>query len=117
MHLKQSMTRCLGSAVLSIPMIFTISAIALAEDVSFKLYNDTSSRLVEFYVSPSELDDWEENLIPAGESVPPGGSGTVDIRDGRTVCEYDIWGVFSNGSEVDDYDIDVCELESYTFFE
>ena len=111
-----ALTRCLTSLVVGIPMAFATNAIALADDISFTLYNQTSVTLQELYISPSNIDDWEEDIL--GNDVwPAGEQGTVTIADGRQTCIYDILGIFVDGDEVDDYQVNLCELESYSFTE
>lgn len=117
MSLPKSLPRLLSSAALSLPMVVATSTIAFANDLAFLLYNKTSVDLVELYVSPTNIDDWEENLMQGGQRLGPRQSTTVTIGDGRTTCMYDILGVFADGDEVDDYEIDLCELESYSFIE
>jgi len=84
----------------------------LAEDLVFTLNNFSALGLVEFYTSPEETDDWEEDIL--GENIlPPGMSGEVLIADGSTQCIYDLLFVMSDGQELEDT-VNMCELASYT---
>lgn len=94
----------------------SVAAPSQAEDLEFLLYNDTSADIVGFNVSPSDSDQWEENLI-AGGYLPPGNETDVFIEDGLTTCVYDIRGTFSDGETVEDYGLDLCDLGEYTFTE
>ena len=87
---------------------------AVAEDLEFLLYNDSSSDLVEFNVSPASSDEWEEDLL-AGGYLAPGYEVGVDIADGLTTCIYDIRGVFADGAEAEDYGLNLCDMGGYTF--
>ncbi|MCJ2544451.1 hypothetical protein [Thermostichus vulcanus] len=102
-------------SLLLAPLSALVASAVLAQDLQFTLYNETSSALVEFYISTSESDSWEENLIVT--PIEAGSSATVTIADGETVCEYDIFGVFENGAEAEDYELNLCELGSYTYTE
>jgi PhoPQ-activated pathogenicity-related protein len=102
-------------SLLLAPLSALAASAVLAQDLQFTLYNETSSALVEFYISTSESDSWEENLIVS--PIEAGDSATVLITDGETVCEYDIFGVFENGAEAEDYELNLCELGSYTYTE
>ena len=85
---------------------------AFAEDLVFTLNNFSALGLVEFYTSPADTNDWEEDIL--GEDVlPPGASGDVTIADGRTQCVYDLQFVMSDGQELEDT-VNMCELASYT---
>ena len=91
-----------------------LSTAAMAEDLSFVLRNLTSSDINEFYVSHSGSSDWEENLL-SGAYLPAGNEVEVWITDGRSVCNYDIQAVFADGDGLEEYDLDLCDLGSYTF--
>jgi len=87
---------------------------AFAEDLDFLLANESSADLVEFNVSPASSGSWEENLLDGGY-LAPGYEIGVLIADGATTCVYDIRGGFADGSEAEDYGLDLCELGEYTF--
>lgn len=85
---------------------------AMAEDLVFTLNNFSALGLVEFYTSPADTNNWEEDVL--GEDVLlPGYSVDVTIADGRTQCTYDMQFVMSDGQQLEDT-IDMCELGSYT---
>lgn len=92
----------------------TVHSPVQAEDLEFLLYNDSSADLVEFNISPASSDDWEENLL-AGGYLAPGYEIGVDIADGLSTCVYDIRGKFADGSEAEDYALNLCDLGEYTF--
>ncbi|MGC1307155.1 MAG: hypothetical protein WA885_07995 [Phormidesmis sp.] len=81
---------------------------------SFRLINGQSRAIHYFYASPSNVDNWEEDIL--GRSTLSSNSYMqVTIDDDRGSCYYDFKAVFSDGSSATHYDIDVCELASYTF--
>jgi PhoPQ-activated pathogenicity-related protein len=102
-------------SLLLAPLSVLAASAALAQDLQFTLHNETSSALVEFYIGTSESDSWGENLIVT--PIEAGESATVLIADGEAVCEYDILGFFENGAEAEDYELNLCELGSYTYTE
>lgn len=87
---------------------------AMAEDLVFLLYNDSSSDLVGFNVSQASSDDWKEDLL-AGGYLAPGYEIGVEIADGLTTCIYDIRGIFADGSEAEGFGLNLCDLGEYTF--
>lgn len=87
---------------------------ALAEDLEFLLINESSGSLTEFYVSPASTGSWESNLLRGGY-LDASYEVDVLIADGLSTCIYDILAVFSDGERLEDYDLDLCELGSYTF--
>ncbi|PWR23848.1 hypothetical protein [Zavarzinia compransoris] len=92
------------------------SGTALAEDLAFTLKNATGVAVTEFYLSPSNVNNWEENLL-GNDTLSAGDSIQVTVADGRATCVYDIKTVFKDGSNVDDRAINLCELGSYTVHE
>jgi hypothetical protein len=86
-----------------------------AQDIQYVLTNSTSGTLIEFYTSPIDTDEWEDDLLN-GNYLEPGDFGNVIIADGRTQCEYDLLFVFDDGSEYTDT-VDICELASYELVE
>ncbi|WP_181707813.1 hypothetical protein [Chthonobacter rhizosphaerae] len=91
---------------------------AKAEDLVFTLINGTNSTLTEFYTSPSNVENWEEDVF--GKNVlGPGEQVEITIADGRDVCDYDMKFVFSEDSDLDTTldTQNLCELGSYTIHE
>ena len=101
----------------SIPLMFalTFALPALGQDLQWTLINDTQSDLIEMYTSPVNMGTWREDIL-GNDVLPAGQTGTVNIFDGQTDCEYDIRFVFEDGSETVDT-VDVCELGAYRLYE
>jgi len=85
---------------------------ALAQDLTFELINVSGYDLVEFYTSPVDVGEWEEDVFGTGV-LPSGNSVDVTIADGRTQCSYDLRFVFDDGDVIED-SADLCEMGSYT---
>lgn len=83
----------------------------LAEDLTFVLNNQSSAAITEFYTSPTDVDNWEEDVIASG-SIASGEQSEITISDGREQCAYDLRIVFEDGSEITDT-ADMCALEQY----
>jgi hypothetical protein len=75
------------------------AASAGAQDIEYLLTNNTSSTLLE-------------NDLLSDSDLNPGESAAVLIGDGRSQCDYDVYFVFEDGSEVTDT-VNICELGSY----
>lgn len=93
-----------------------LATAASAEDLEFILVNETSADLVGFNVSAASSGDWEEDLLDNGYLAPDYEIGVL-IADGLETCVYDIRGVFDDGTSVEDYNLDLCDLGEYTFTE
>lgn len=96
----------------------TASAVAVAErsDHIFTLTNDTSVDMLEFYASPQTASDWEVNVL-GDKTVQANGDWTVITLSSDRGCLYDFLAVFADGDKLDKYGIDVCELETHTYYE
>jgi hypothetical protein len=92
------------------------SGLAQAQDLSFTLTNDSSQAVINFYTSPADVGDWEEDVLGV-DVMDAGTSATVTIADGRTQCVYDVRFVMESGQELEDYGIDLCELGEYTLYD
>ena len=94
--------------------LLMLGGLVQAQDLNFKLINRTDDAVVGFYVSHTGTSEWEENLIPEGSYLAGGYEVDVIIADGLATCDYDILVEFDNGEELEDYNLDLCELGSYT---
>ena len=90
------------------------SGAAQAEDLQFTLVNVMDVAVTGFYVSHIGTQDWEENLVPEGSVLAGGYEIDIVIADGRDTCEYDLLVEFEDGDALEDYNVNLCELESYT---
>jgi hypothetical protein len=90
---------------------------AVAEDVYFTLYNESTRSLHYFYASPSVSSNWGPDLLRGGHTLSAGYNGTVTIADGSTECYYDFKFVMADSSETVVEEINICELGSYTIYD
>ncbi|MFD1744259.1 hypothetical protein ACFSE1_02185 [Rhizobium helianthi] len=100
--------------ITSIVLAAVLASPARAEDLVFMLTNNTNSTLERFYTSPVGVDDWEEDVF-GNDVLEPGESIRITIRDGRSVCRYDMRFEFTKDSELENTEDtqDLCELGSY----
>jgi len=102
-----------GLAVAAIGGLMIFTTPASADDLQFTLTNATSVSATEFYVSPADVDNWEENLLE-GKYLPAGNEVTVTIGDGRRTCTYDLKTVFEDGRTAQNDGVDLCTTGKYT---
>jgi len=92
----------------------TAELIAYAANQNFQLNNASPIDMHYFYASPSNVSSWEEDIF--GNSILPAyDSMRITIGDNRETCIYDFRAIFADGSEATAYDINICELSSYTY--
>src|SRR5436190_9422806 len=106
------MKRVMVACVLA--MFATISASAAARpNLDFKLVNKTGLIISEVFVSPSDDDEWGEDVM--GKDVL-GNGDSFDISFSRkeTKCKWDLKVVDSEKAEIEWTAIDLCKAEEIT---
>lgn len=88
---------------------------AQAEDLVFTMINNSSKNLLKFFTSPTDVNEWEEDVFGA-DVLQPGQEVEITIADDRTQCVYDMKMVFDDGQELFDKQ-DFCEIDSYTLYD
>ncbi len=91
---------------------FAAATPSVAQDLTFTLTNLSSTDVHEFYTSPAEINEWEDNLLD-GAYLPAGNEVPVTIGDGREQCVYDLRFVFAGDQTWEDYGINLCEAGGY----
>ena len=111
---QTSLKKAALSLSLALPIAFLSvqSVSAQSEDLYFTLKNKTISTLIEFYLVPNYNGTWENDILRG--TLLSGESTEMYVEDGLTTCTYDMYGVFSDGNDFEEYNLDLCELKSYT---
>ena len=97
--------------VLAAAVVFATPA--LAEDLHFKIQNDTNNEITEVHVSTVSSNSWEENILDG--TVASGESLDVTVADGQTVCHYDLKVVFDDGTSNEWRNQNLCDFENGTY--
>ena len=107
------MKRLMAACVLAVFATISASAMAARPNLDFKLINKTGLTIDEVYVSPSDDDEWGEDVL--GRDVLKNGEA-VDIEFSRkeTKCKWDLKVVDSDKDEVEWTEIDLCKAEEIT---
>jgi opacity protein-like surface antigen len=87
---------------------------AMAADHHVEIVNKSGLTLKHFYASVTSADSWEEDIL-GKDTLDNGESFNVDINDGSNKCHYDFKGVFDNGAEHVQNNINVCEVSTFTY--
>ena len=72
--------------------------------------------MLEFYASPQTATDWEKDIL-GGKTVQANGDWTVITLANDRGCLYDFLAVFADGDKLEKYSINICELETHTYYE
>lgn len=111
---KTIFTFTAATTAIALGFVSTAKVTLAGEDLGFVLNNNSSYAIAEFYTSPSGMSDWEDNIL-ADESLSPYESVEVNVNDSRDVCEYDFLTILSDGTAVERYNVDLCELDGGTY--
>jgi len=103
------MTKLLAAGVLALGLV-VVPGVALAEDLSFTLSNNSSYRVTKFFTSPTTTDKWEEDVLGL-DVLEPGASVQVNIADGSDQCVYDMKFVAEGADDLVINKIDLCQLD------
>ena len=87
---------------------------ALAGQQDFIVRNETGTDIVRLYVSTSNTNDWEEDVL-GRDVLESGGATRINFSDSAQGCYHDLKAVFRDGEIIERQDINLCELRSYTF--
>lgn len=94
-------------------LFISFAASAQAEDLKFMLQNNSSANITGLQISTTSTDNWEENLM-AGDVLRPQEEIEITIADGEDVCEYDLLLTFADESTIEDRNVNLCEIGTYT---
>ncbi len=97
-------------------VIATRLADTVPAEYAFILTNETSVEMVEFYASPQTAVEWEADIL-ANRTIRANGDWTTITLPGNRGCIYDFLAVCADGDKLERYGIDVCELETHTYYE
>lgn len=108
--------RSIRATVAGAFLFASLSVPALADNLDRKLevINQTGFTIVAFYGSHTDAGTWEENIF-GGEVLASGQSVVVNFDDGTGYCVFDIRAEFDDGDVLEEYGVNVCELETFTY--
>jgi len=113
--LRNSVLRnAIAIASLTIPMAGVVPQTALAAQQDFRVYNQTGRTMVGLWVSDSGKSVWGKNVL--SRTLPSGYHTTVFFPNGASSCLFDISAKFNDGSTAEDYQVNLCAVENYTFY-
>ena len=114
--LQNSLRNIIVTTSLLLPIVPLTAQEALVHHLDFQVHNQTSFPIVELYVSNSGHRTWEENVL-AGDLLTPGDSSWIRFSGNHDGCLFDLLAVFSDGEQVVDPRVNLCEVSDITFQE
>lgn len=118
---NHSIRKMFAVALVSVPVIWfggTYTAQAQEADLEFELINDTDRDIIEFYVSPTESDNYGDDILGV-DVLPAGESSNITISNPST-CRYDLWAKLGEGEgvgvgELYQTNVNICETTEYRY--
>lgn len=110
---KETVLRNLILASLVLVGLAGVPGLANAEDLKFTLTNHSSRAIENFYTSPANTTDWQEDVL-GEDTIAPGQSDEITVADGSTQCIYDMRFIMDDKAELVEQAIDLCKLGEYT---
>ncbi len=103
-----------GLAFLMLAMVSVASADSQARKVN--IVNDTGFNLTYFYATNGKAQSWGRDHL-GDYMIPPGGDMVIDFDDGTGECMFDFKAVFEDDLELEQFNIDVCSIPSFRYYE
>jgi hypothetical protein len=88
-------------------------AAVFAGDQDFTLVNKTGLEIAEFYVSASNVNDWEEDVLGVG-TLADGDKVTIKFSRDASACVFDLKIVDEDGDSVVWKGINLCKAHEIT---
>lgn len=111
--MRKSSIQLLAAAAFS---LVGLAGAASADDLNreVEIVNQTGYTIVSFYGSHTDTNSWQEDVF--GEDVlPSGNSVVVDFDDDTGYCIFDLRAEFEDGEVLEQFGVDVCEIDTVTF--
>ncbi len=85
------------------------------DPIKFTLVNETSETMTAMYITLPHDRGWNRNIIGDGTKPRPGDEIYIDIDDRRPDCIYDVLMTFTDDKIIEDYEMDLCEMDGEVF--
>jgi hypothetical protein len=93
--------------------LFSAAALpAAAQNLDFRIVNNSGFVLMELYVSPQSSNQWGNDVLGRNVIESPG-AAMVRFPKGGQECVYDIRMVFNDGDVLTDQQ-NLCQIGEYT---
>lgn len=111
------MSSRLLTAALVLPLVMFHTQRAIADKSNLIIANDSSKMITELYLSKNKLPFAEHNILKP-DVLPQGSTLEITIDQASThQCFYNIRAVFADGEVLEDYPINICKNQAYTFLD
>ncbi|TFL19776.1 hypothetical protein [Jannaschia formosa] len=103
--MKYANVAVLTAALIALPMVAAAAA--------FDLVNESGFTITEVYAGPSNESRWGDNILSG--QIRSGEEMVVTLDTDGYGCLWDVMYVFSDGDRLEEYDVDICEIDGDSF--
>jgi hypothetical protein len=96
-----------------VALSITASALARTGKQDFVLRNQTGVEIHELYVSPVDVDDWQEDVL-GQDTLPSGESVKITFDDREKKGKWDLKVVDNKGNSLEWHDLNLVEINAVT---
>lgn len=111
-------TKLFSRAGLSATVLLSclVTTIAQAEgQQDFKLVNKTGYTIAELYVSPSKINNWQDDVL-GKDVLPNGGATDVTFSREEDTCHWDLKVVYQDGAGAEWDAFNLCEVSEIELY-
>lgn len=87
---------------------------AVAEDIQFKLTNESQYTIDQMFASPADKEEWGNDIL-GQETLESGNFVTVTVTNGSEACIFDIKVVDEDEQPHELKGVDICQNREMTF--
>jgi hypothetical protein len=91
-----------------------MASAAFAGKQDFILHNETGVEIHEVYVSPSDSDDWQEDILGEEDTLPDGESVAISFNDREKTKKWDIRVTDGEEGSIDWTGLDLTRISEVT---
>lgn len=99
-------------ATAAVALMVATAMPGVAQNLDFRIVNNSGFVLMELYVSPQSSSQWGSDVLGRNVIESPG-SAMVRFPKGGSECVYDIRMVFDDGDVLTDQQ-NLCQIGEYT---
>lgn len=105
------------TSVLVLPLVMFHAQRAIADKSNLIIANDSSKMITELYLSNTQKFFEEDNILEP-DVLPKGSTLQIQLEQASAhQCFYNIRAVFADGAVLEDYPINICQNQTYTFLD
>lgn len=106
-------TKKIGPGLLAAGIYLLLASTAMAGVQDFTLHNETGVEIHEVYVSPSKVNDWEEDIL-GEDTLDDGESVEISFNDRANVAKWDVLVKDGDGTGIEWTGLKLTEITDVT---